>query len=64
MKAVKIFAILILVYVGIVIVFESLLGYYQPENQSTLIITTTDENGIGSVPRSSVELNSVESKCV
>ncbi|MCZ6503232.1 MAG: nitroreductase/quinone reductase family protein [Gammaproteobacteria bacterium] len=46
MKAVKIFTILILVYVGMVIVFESLLGYYQPENQSTLIITTTDEDGI------------------
>jgi len=45
-KAIKIFAILILVYVGIVVVFESLLGYFQPENRSTLIITTTDEDGI------------------
>lgn len=42
MKAVKIIAILLLVYLGIVVVFESLLGYYQPEGQHTLVITTTD----------------------
>ncbi len=45
MKALKIVVILILVYIGIVVVFESLLGYFQPANQSTLIITTTDEDG-------------------
>ena len=37
--------IVVLVYVGIVVAFESLLGYYQPTNQSTLVITTTDEAG-------------------
>ncbi|MDK1023018.1 MAG: nitroreductase/quinone reductase family protein [Gammaproteobacteria bacterium] len=46
MKTVKIIAILCLVYVGIVAAFESLLGYFQPEGQSTLVITTTDEDGI------------------
>ncbi|MDA1075646.1 MAG: DUF3047 domain-containing protein [Proteobacteria bacterium] len=45
MKPVKIFAILAVVYVGIVIVFESLLGYYQPAGETTLVITTTDEDG-------------------
>ena len=45
MKAVKIIAILILVYVGIVVTFESLIGYFQPAGQSTLVITTTDEDG-------------------
>lgn len=45
MKAVKIIAILVLVYVGIVVTFESLLGYFQPSGQSTLVITTTDEDG-------------------
>ncbi len=45
MKAVKLIAILFLVYVGIVIGFESLLGYFQPAGQTTLVITTTAEDG-------------------
>lgn len=45
MKAVKIIAILILVYVGLVVAFESLLGYFQPAGQGTLVITTTAEDG-------------------
>ena len=45
MKAVKVVVILALVYVGIVVVFESLLGYFQPAGQSTLVITTTDDKG-------------------
>jgi hypothetical protein len=45
-KAIKIIVILALVYVGIVVLFESMLGYFQPENQSTLIITTTDKDGV------------------
>ena len=46
MKAVKvIIAILLAVYIAIVVTFESLLGYYQPEGQSTLVITTTDDDG-------------------
>ena len=45
MKAVKIIAVLLLVYIGVVAAFESLLGYFQPENQRTLVITTTDEDG-------------------
>ena len=38
-------AIAILVYVAIVITFESLIGFFQPANQSTLVITTTDDQG-------------------
>ena len=45
MKAVKLIAILVLVYVGIIVAFESLLGFFQPTSQSTLVITTTDEDG-------------------
>ncbi len=45
MKAVKLIAILFLVYVGIVIAFESLIGYFQPEGETTLVITTTAEDG-------------------
>ncbi len=45
MKAVKLIAILFLVYVGIVIGFESLLGYFQPAGQTTLVITTVAEDG-------------------
>ena len=45
MKAVKIIAISFLVYVGIVAAFESLLGYFQPAGATTLVITTTAEDG-------------------
>jgi hypothetical protein len=45
MKAFKIVAIVVLVYLGIVIAFESLLGYFQPEGKTTLVITTTAEDG-------------------
>ncbi len=45
MKVIKIIAILLLVYIGVVAAFESLLGYIQPENQKTLVITTTDGSG-------------------
>ena len=45
MKIAKRILILVLVYVGIVAGFESLLGYFQPANQATLVIATTDEDG-------------------
>ncbi len=45
MKVVKIFAVLVLVYVGIVVAFESLLGYFQPENPNTIRITSVDGEG-------------------
>ena len=45
MKAVKLIAILFVVYVGIVIAFESLIGYFQPADETTLVITTTAEDG-------------------
>ena len=44
-KAAKLIGILFLAYVGFVAAFESLLGVFQPANQSTLVITTTDEDG-------------------
>lgn len=45
MKALKILMIAILVYVGIVVAFESLIGFLQPASGTTLVITTFDENG-------------------
>ena len=45
MKIAKIVGILVLVYVGIVVVFESLLGYFQPESDNTIVITTTNDDG-------------------
>jgi hypothetical protein len=45
MKALKIVAIAVLVYVGIVVAFESLIGYFQPTAGSTLVITTFDQDG-------------------
>ena len=44
-KAIKILIIIALVYIGIVVLFESLLGYFQPANQSTLVIGTSDGDG-------------------
>ena len=43
-KALKIAVILILIYVGIVILFESLLGYFQPAGQTTMVISTSSGN--------------------
>ena len=45
MKALKWFAILLGVYVGIVVAFESMIGVFQPADDSTLVITTTDGEG-------------------
>ncbi len=45
MKAAKVVGIVFLAYVGIVVAFESLLGYFQPAGETTLVITTTAEDG-------------------
>lgn len=45
MKALKIVVVAALVYVLIVVLFESLLGIFQPEAPGSLVITTTDEDG-------------------
>jgi hypothetical protein len=45
MKALKIVVTVLLVYIGIVVVFESLIGYFQPAAGSTLVITTFDGDG-------------------
>jgi len=47
MKAVKIAAIVLLVYAGIVTAFESLIGTLQPTPESSLVITTFDRDGTG-----------------
>jgi len=44
-RALRIAAIAVLVYVGIVVAFESFLGYLQPTGGSTLVITTFDQSG-------------------
>jgi hypothetical protein len=45
MKIMKRLAIAVAVYVAIVIGFESLIGFFQPADQTTLVITTLDEDG-------------------
>ena len=47
MKAVKVVGILLGVYVAIVIAFESLIGYFQPQADNTVVITTFDADGAG-----------------
>ncbi len=45
MKIGKRFAIALCVYVGIVVAFESLIGFFQPTGGGTLVITTEDSGG-------------------
>ena len=47
MRAVKILAAVLLVYVAIVALFESLIGYFQPQADDTVVITTFDADGTG-----------------
>lgn len=42
----KILAIVALVYAGLVAAFEAWLGYSQPAGTNSLVITTTDEDGV------------------
>ncbi|MBQ74903.1 MAG: hypothetical protein CMQ20_07750 [Gammaproteobacteria bacterium] len=46
MKAIKIIGVLVLVYIGIVITFESLIGYFQPQGETTLVLTVKDGDGV------------------
>ncbi len=45
MKLLKIVLITLGIYAGLVVIFESLLGYFQPQSQTTLIIITDDGEG-------------------
>ncbi len=45
MKLFRILVIAALVYMGIVVAFESLIGFFQPSNASTLVLTTFDRSG-------------------
>ncbi len=45
MKALKIAVLVVLVYVGIVVAFESLIGYFQPQAGPVLVITTFEADG-------------------
>lgn len=47
MRILKIAVVFALVYVGVVIVFESFIGFLQPANESTLVITTFEPDGTG-----------------
>ena len=46
MKALKIVAIVVVAYVGIIVSFKSLIGYFQPADGTTLVITTFDGDGV------------------
>lgn len=45
MKTLKIIAIVVMAYLGVVVAFESLIGYFQPKAGSTLVITSFDADG-------------------
>jgi hypothetical protein len=44
-RVLKILGIALAAYVGLVVVFESLIGVLQPAGETTLVITTTDADG-------------------
>jgi hypothetical protein len=44
-KPVKVAAIALVAYVGVVAAFESMIGFVQPAGGSTLVITTLDADG-------------------
>jgi hypothetical protein len=44
-KMLKILAIVLVVWVAVVAVFESLIGFMQPAGDGTLVLTTFDESG-------------------
>lgn len=46
MKPVKTIVIAVLIYVAIVVAFESMIGIVQPEGGNTLVITTTNDEGV------------------
>ena len=46
MKAIKYIGIALVVYVGIVFLFESLIGTIQPAGEGTVVIATTDSAGV------------------
>jgi hypothetical protein len=45
MKGLRIVAIVLAVYVGVVVLFESALGYFQPASESTIVLTTVERDG-------------------
>jgi uncharacterized pyridoxamine 5'-phosphate oxidase family protein len=45
MKAARLIAFAFVAYVGIVVAFESSIGFFQPGDVSTLVITTVDDDG-------------------
>jgi hypothetical protein len=45
MRVIRIVLILLVAYVGVVVAFESLIGFFQPAGDGTLVITTTDGEG-------------------
>lgn len=45
MRLWKIVVALAVLYVGVVVAFEALLGWYQPQGGNTVVITTTDDTG-------------------
>ena len=47
MKIINIILLSLLVYVAVVVLFESLLGYFQPQAEATMVVTTFGADGTG-----------------
>lgn len=44
MKALKVVGFVVVGYVGLVVLFESTLGFFQPQSGDTIVVTTFDED--------------------
>ena len=44
-RVIKILLILLFIYLAQVVLFESLLGFYQPQQGNTMVITTFEDDG-------------------
>lgn len=56
-KAVRVVLALVLIYVGIVVAFESMLGIFQPAGGDTLVIATTSDDEVHSRVVSGLEVD-------
>ena len=62
MRSFKIIGIVLIVYLGIVVLFESALGYFQPQGDDTLRLSVKGDDGTSLRVLSRIEVDDLLSK--
>ncbi len=57
MRKFKIIGIFLIVYLSVVVLFESALGYFQPQGEDTLILSVKDDDGTSLRVLSKIEVD-------